>query len=60
MDAIRQLVAIMARLRDPDGGCPWDQQQTYASIVPYTLEEVGQAFGVTRERIRQMDIELFQ
>ena len=31
-------VAIMARLRAPDG-CPWDRQQTFASIAPYTIEE---------------------
>lgn len=37
--AIERLRAIMARLRDPVSGCPWDKQQTYASIVPYTLEE---------------------
>ncbi len=37
--AIEQLLAIMARLRDPDSGCPWDLQQTYKSIVPHTLEE---------------------
>jgi nucleoside triphosphate diphosphatase len=30
---------IMARLRDPDGGCPWDQVQTFATIAPYTIEE---------------------
>lgn len=34
-----RLVAIMARLRDPDTGCPWDIEQTYASIAPYTIEE---------------------
>lgn len=33
------LLAIMARLRDPQGGCPWDVQQTFASIAPYTIEE---------------------
>lgn len=36
---IEDLLAIMARLRDPDGGCPWDLEQTFASIAPYTLEE---------------------
>ena len=36
---ISTLLAIMARLRDPDGGCPWDVQQTFASIAPYTVEE---------------------
>ena len=39
MDAMQQLLDIMARLRDPQDGCPWDQRQTYATIVPYTLEE---------------------
>jgi MazG family protein len=29
----------MARLRDPEGGCPWDREQTFASIAPYTVEE---------------------
>jgi len=33
------LLDIMARLRNPEGGCPWDLQQDFASIAPYTLEE---------------------
>jgi len=33
------LLAIMARLRDPDGGCPWDVAQTFATVAPYTIEE---------------------
>lgn len=37
--AIDRLLAIMARLRDPDGGCPWDLEQDFASIAPYTIEE---------------------
>lgn len=36
---IDRLLAIMAALRDPDSGCPWDLQQTFATIAPYTLEE---------------------
>lgn len=36
---IGPLVAIMARLRDPNGGCPWDLEQTFATIAPYTIEE---------------------
>ena len=39
MTSIDRLVAIMARLRDPNGGCPWDLEQDFASIAPYTLEE---------------------
>ena len=34
-----ELLAIMARLRDRAGGCPWDLEQTYASLVPHLLEE---------------------
>ncbi len=37
--SIDRLRAIMARLRDPDSGCPWDVRQTFASIAPYTIEE---------------------
>jgi nucleoside triphosphate diphosphatase len=37
--AISALIALMARLRDPNGGCPWDREQTFASIAPYTIEE---------------------
>jgi len=39
MYQIDDLLHLMARLRDPQSGCPWDLKQTYASIVPYTLEE---------------------
>ena len=33
------LLAVVARLRDPEHGCPWDLKQTFRSILPYTLEE---------------------
>jgi len=36
---IDRLLAVMARLRDPDGGCPWDVEQSFATIAPYTIEE---------------------
>ena len=36
---IDRLLAIMARLRAPEDGCPWDQEQTFATIAPYTVEE---------------------
>ena len=39
MYKIDDLLHLMARLRDPQYGCPWDLKQTYATIVPYTLEE---------------------
>ena len=36
---ITELLQVMARLRDPQGGCPWDLEQTLETIVPHTLEE---------------------
>ena len=36
---IERLLEIMARLRDPETGCPWDIEQSFATIAPYTLEE---------------------
>ena len=39
MKPIELLLSIMARLRDPKGGCPWDLEQTFETISPYTIEE---------------------
>ena len=39
MNAIERLLGIMKTLRDPLHGCPWDREQTFATIAPYTLEE---------------------
>jgi nucleoside triphosphate diphosphatase len=36
---VDDLIAIMARLRDPANGCPWDVKQNFSSIAPYTIEE---------------------
>jgi len=36
---LRELLNVMAQLRDPERGCVWDKQQTYQSIVPHTIEE---------------------
>ena len=38
-DSMQQLLDIMAQLRNPDGGCPWDLKQDFRSILPHTLEE---------------------
>lgn len=39
MKQIQRLLEIMARLRDPATGCPWDRQQDFKTIAPYTVEE---------------------
>lgn len=38
-ESFDRLVAVMAKLRDPAGGCPWDLEQSFATIAPYTVEE---------------------
>ena len=49
---IENLKKVMARLRDPEEGCPWDREQTFTSIAPYTIEE---AYEVS-EAIERNDI----
>lgn len=39
MSATERLLEIMARLRDPEGGCPWDLEQDFESLAPYVIEE---------------------
>ncbi|MGF1766694.1 nucleoside triphosphate pyrophosphohydrolase [Enterovibrio makurazakiensis] len=39
MSRMQELLEIMATLRDPNNGCPWDKKQTFDSIIPYTIEE---------------------
>ncbi len=39
VSAMDRLIDVMARLRDPTTGCPWDREQTFATIAPYTIEE---------------------
>ena len=47
---IRRLLDVMATLRDPAGGCPWDQAQSFATIAPYTIEEAYEvADAIARE-----------
>jgi ATP diphosphatase len=42
---IQKLLDIMAKLRDPHEGCPWDLEQTFATIVPHTIEEAYEVAG---------------
>ena len=39
MQSLQQLLDIMRALREPDSGCPWDRQQDFHSLIPYTIEE---------------------
>ena len=59
MSAINQLLGIMQRLRDPQSGCPWDREQTYRSLVPYTLEEAYEvADAIEQDELGQLPDEL--
>ena len=47
---IPALLDIMRRLRSPDGGCPWDVEQTFETIAPYTLEEAYEVFAAIEDK----------
>ena len=56
---LEDLLYLMARLREPEGGCPWDLQQDFASIVPHTLEEAYEvADAIEREDYAHLPSEL--
>lgn len=59
MSSIDQLLGIMARLRDPDGGCPWDLKQTFSTVAPYTIEEAYEvADAIDRDDLADIKEEL--
>ena len=47
-DAMQRLIDVVAQLRDPTTGCPWDLEQTHASLVPYVLEEAHEVADAIR------------
>lgn len=47
-DALQHLVQVVAQLRDPQDGCPWDLEQTHRSLVPYVLEEAHEVADAIR------------
>ena len=59
MAEISELLRIMAKLRDPDGGCPWDLEQDFATIAPYTIEEAYEvADAIDRGDMHELKDEL--
>ncbi len=59
MEHVLKLLSIMKSLRDPDEGCPWDQQQNFSTIIPYTLEEAYEvADAITRDDMAHLCVEL--
>ncbi|MGL5364277.1 MAG: nucleoside triphosphate pyrophosphohydrolase [Plesiomonas shigelloides] len=58
-DSLSRLLFIMQHLRDPQAGCPWDKQQTFASIAPYTLEETYEVIdAIAHEDYTELKSEL--
>jgi MazG family protein len=56
---LADLLAVMARLRDKDSGCPWDVEQSFSSIAPYTIEEAYEvADAIAREDLDALKDEL--
>jgi ATP diphosphatase len=56
---ISKLLAVMAQLRDPDGGCPWDLEQTFQTIAPHTIEEAYEvADAIARGNLVDLQDEL--
>jgi len=49
-DQVRRLIDIMARLRSPKGGCPWDLEQTFTTIAPHTIEEAYEVADAIEKR----------
>ena len=49
-DAMERLLAVMRQLRNPDGGCPWDLEQNFTSIAPYTIEEAYEVADAIERR----------
>ena len=59
MAEIGELLRIMAKLRDPDGGCPWDLEQDFSTIAPYTIEEAYEvADAIDRRDMHELKDEL--
>ncbi|MBT0727954.1 nucleoside triphosphate pyrophosphohydrolase [Rosenbergiella australiborealis] len=57
--SLSQLLSVMQRLRDPEQGCVWDKQQTFASIAPYTLEECYEVLeAISRQDFTDLKQEL--
>jgi len=54
-----KLLALMARLRSPEGGCPWDLEQDFYSLIPYTIEEAYEvADAIERNDLEDLRLEL--
>lgn len=56
--AFDRIKAVVARLRDPNGGCPWDLEQTHETLTPYVIEEAHEVVDAIRSGSRELPAEL--
>jgi XTP/dITP diphosphohydrolase len=57
LTAVQELIDVVAKLRDPDGGCPWDLEQTPDSLTPYIIEEAYETVHAIRSGNRDAIVE---
>lgn len=50
LEALQQLIEVVAQLRSPDGGCPWDLEQTPQTLIPYIIEEAYEVVEAIRSQ----------
>lgn len=53
LEALQKLIDVVAKLRSPEGGCPWDLQQTQESLIPYIIEEAFETVDAIRSGNQQ-------
>jgi XTP/dITP diphosphohydrolase len=53
LDALQELIAVVAQLRSPQGGCPWDLAQTPQTLIPYVIEEAYEVADAIRSEQRE-------
>ncbi|NRB06018.1 MAG: nucleoside triphosphate pyrophosphohydrolase [Richelia sp.] len=57
LTALQELIDVVAKLRNPDGGCPWDLQQTPQSLIPYVIEETYEVVDAIKSGDSQAIVE---
>ncbi|CDN11870.1 Nucleoside triphosphate pyrophosphohydrolase MazG [Richelia intracellularis] len=57
LTALQELIDVVAKLRNPDGGCPWDLQQTPQSLIPYVIEEAYEVVDAIKSGDSQAIVE---
>lgn len=57
LDALNRLIKVVAKLRSPDDGCPWDLAQTPQTLIPYVIEEAHELVYAIKNKDNQAIVE---